>query len=64
VNVCDVTLKTVFDLKADIWIVLQDVLTAQQAVIQNLLNYVGNFNTDLLDRVGGLEVSTTLLFNN
>jgi hypothetical protein len=56
--------KDCFDLKADIWIVLQEVLTAQQVIIQNLLNYIGNFNTDLLDRVGGLEVSTTLLFNN
>jgi hypothetical protein len=46
--------KDCLDLKTDIWIVLQDVLAAQQAIIQNSLNYINNFNTGLLDRVGVL----------
>ena len=40
---------------------LQDVLTAQQGIIQALINYIEEFNTGMLDRVGAVEVSTTLL---
>ena len=37
---------------------LQDVLGAQQTLLQNLINYTGNFNTTMLDRVSALEVSS------
>ena len=49
-----------FDLKAVYisTVFLQDVLTAQQAVLQNLINYVADFNTSMLHRVGALEVSS------
>ena len=40
---------------------LQDVLTAQQAIIQALINYVEQFNAGMLNRVGAVEVSTALL---
>ena len=43
---------------------LQDVLAAQQAIIQNLIDYVGEFNTGMLDRVGALEVSSTLFHDD
>jgi hypothetical protein len=44
--------------------VLQDVLAGQQAVIQNLVDYISHFNTGLLHRVGVLEVGPTLLHDN
>jgi hypothetical protein len=43
---------------------LQDVRAAQQALIQNLINYISNFNTAVLGRVGALEVSSTLLHDD
>ena len=36
-------------------------LGVQQNLLQNLINYIGNFNTAMLDRVNAMEVSATLL---
>jgi hypothetical protein len=50
-----------FDLKAvhiSTVFFLQDVLTAQQSVLQNLINCVGHFNTTMLDTVTALEVNS------
>jgi hypothetical protein len=60
----NINAKNYFDLKA-VYICtvyfLQDVVSAQQAVLQNLINYVADFNTSMLHRVGALEVKFILL---
>lgn len=54
--------KTTLILKLSAYVLfLQDVLVAQQAILQNLITYISEFNTGMLDRVADVEVSTTLL---